>query len=156
MIRFREAARSDVPAVLALLQDDMLGQSREGSDMALYLAAFDRMQTEGGNTLIVGEAEDGSVVATYQLTFISGLSLRAARRAQIESVRVASRLRGRGIGEAMFADAKARAKAAGCSLMQLTMNASRTDTHRFYERLGFVASHTGFKLELDDVGSTSP
>lgn len=149
MIRFRLARREDVPAVLALLVDDVLGQSREDTDMAPYFAAFDRMQAEGGNTLIVGEDDEGTVQATYQLTFISGLSLRAARRAQIESVRVASHLRGQGIGEAMFHDAKARARDAGCALMQLTMNASRTDTHRFYERFGFVASHTGFKLPLD-------
>ena len=149
MIRFREATRADVPDVITLLQDDMLGQAREGDDTAPYLAAFDAMQEEGGNTLIVGEDDGGDIVATYQLTLISGLSLRAARRAQIESVRVAGRMRGHGIGEAMFADAKERARTAGCSLMQLTMNSTRTDTHRFYERLGFVASHTGFKLPLD-------
>ncbi|MEO3413702.1 GNAT family N-acetyltransferase [Roseovarius sp. CAU 1744] len=148
MIRFREADRADVTQVVALLRDDMLGRSREADDMSIYLTAFDGMQKEGGNRLIVGEDGDGAIVATYQITLISGLSLRAARRAQIESVRVASHLRGQGVGEAMFADAQARARAAGCSLMQLTMNASRTDTLRFYERLGFVASHTGFKLEL--------
>lgn len=149
MIRFRDATRADVPAVIALLVDDVLGQSREDTDPGRYLTAFDAMQSEGGNTLIVGEDQDGAIVATYQLTFISGLSLRAARRAQIESVRVASALRGRGIGEAMFADAEARARAAGCSLMQLTMNASRTDSHRFYKRLGFQPTHTGFKRVLD-------
>ncbi|MCB2137473.1 MAG: GNAT family N-acetyltransferase [Rhodobacteraceae bacterium] len=147
MIRFREATREDVPAVVALLTDDALGATREGDDIAGYLEAFDRMQTEGGNTLIVGE-EGGMIVATYQLTFISGLSLRASRRAQVESVRVATALRGQGIGEAMFADADARARAAGCRLMQLTMNASRKDARRFYERLGFTPSHIGFKREL--------
>ncbi len=149
MIRFREAGRGDISKVIDLLRDDVLGQSREEDDIAPYMAAFEAMRSEGGNRLIVGEDPEGLLVATYQITFISGLSLRAARRAQIESVRVASERRGQGIGEAMFADAKARARAAGCSLMQLTMNASRTDTHRFYERLGFAPSHTGFKLALD-------
>ena len=84
MIRFREADRADVPQVVALLRDDMLGQSREADDMSIYLTAFDGMQKEGGNRLIVGEDGDGAIVATYQITLISGLSLRAARRAQID------------------------------------------------------------------------
>ena len=108
MIRFREARREDVPAVVGLLADDALGAAREGTDSAPYLAAFDAMQAEAGNILIVGE-EAGRVVATYQITFISGLSLRASRRAQVESVRVAADLRGRGVGAAMMADAEARA-----------------------------------------------
>ncbi|MEQ8254917.1 MAG: GNAT family N-acetyltransferase [Roseovarius confluentis] len=149
MIRFREAGQADVAAVVALLTDDMLGQGREGAEPALYEAAFARMRNEGNNHLIVGEDEAGRIVATYQITFISGLSLRAARRAQVESVRVAGVKRGQGVGEAMFEDVKARARAAGCTLVQLTMNATRNDANRFYERIGFVASHTGFKLTLD-------
>lgn len=149
MIRFRPAARTDVPAIVALLSDDMLGAAREAADIVPYLAAYDRMQGEGDNHLIVGVDDTGAVAATYQITFISGLSLRAARRAQIESVRVARTHRGQGTGRAMFADAEARARAAGCTLMQLTMNTQRKDAHRFYESLGFVASHAGFKRALD-------
>lgn len=147
MIAFREATRADVPAVVALLADDRLGASREIAAEAAYLLAFDAMRVEGNNHLIVGELQ-GRIIATYQITFISGLSLAAARRAQIESVRVAAGQRGQGVGAAMFADAEARARAAGCRLMQLTMNAERTDARRFYERLGFTPSHTGFKREL--------
>ncbi|MFV0360757.1 GNAT family N-acetyltransferase [Tropicimonas sp.] len=144
---WRAARRGDVPAVAALLADDMLGQGRECPDPAPYLAAFDAMLAEGGNMLIVGELE-GRIVATYQLTLISGLSLKAARRAQVESVRVASDCRGRGLGTAMFADAEARARAAGCTLMQLTSNARRDRARAFYERLGFTPSHVGFKRPL--------
>ncbi|PKP74790.1 MAG: GNAT family N-acetyltransferase [Alphaproteobacteria bacterium HGW-Alphaproteobacteria-6] len=147
MIRFREATRADVPAVVALLADDTLGKAREGTDLAPYLAAFDAMQSEGANRLIVGE-EGGRIVATYQITLISGLSLRAARRAQVESVRVAADLRGRGAGAALMADAEARARAAGCRLMQLTSNRTRADAQRFYERLGFTPSHIGYKRDL--------
>lgn len=147
MIRFREATRADVPAVVALLADDALGAAREGADMAAYLAAFDAMQAEGGNALIVGE-EAGRIVATCQLTFISGLSLRAGRRAQVESVRVAADRRGSGIGAAMMAEVEARARAAGCRLIQLTSNATRDRARRFYERLGFTPSHIGFKRDL--------
>ncbi len=149
MIRFRPATRNDVAAVVALLADDMLGQGREARDLAPYMAAFDAMQSEGSNQLIVGEDAAGRVIATYQLTFISGLSLKAARRAQVESVRIASDRRGEGLGHKMFADIEARARAAGCRLIQLTMNTARSDSRRFYEGLGFEASHTGFKRYLD-------
>lgn len=144
---FREALREDVPAVVALLRDDFLGVAREGDEMAPYMAAFEAMAAEGGNLLIVGE-DAGRIVATYQITFIAGLSLSAARRAQIEGVRVAADRRGEGIGRAMFTDAEERARAAGCRLMQLTMNAARTESRKVYERLGFEASHIGFKKPL--------
>ena len=144
---WREATRLDVPAIVALLAADSLGQSREIADPAAYLAAFDAMQREGDNRLIVAEAE-GRVVACYQITFISGLSLQGTRRALVEAVRVSPGLRGQGIGAQMFADAEARARAAGCRIMQLTTNAARTDAHRFYDRLGFTASHVGFKKTL--------
>lgn len=148
-LTFREARRADVPAVVALLADDMLGATRERQDMAVYLAAFDAMMAEPGNRVYVGENAAGEILATYQLTLISGLSLAAARRAQVESVRVAASLRGQGAGHAMFADIEARARAAGCRLIQLTMNSARTDSRRFYESLGFAPSHTGFKRYLD-------
>jgi len=144
---FRLAEAGDVPAIVALLRDDALGQAREGLEIGDYIAAFEQMQTEGHNHLIVGE-RGGRIVATYQLTFIRGLSLRAARRAQIESVRVAGDMRGQQIGEAMMADAETRARAAGCTLMQLTMNATRTDSARFYQRVGFTPSHIGYKRDL--------
>ena len=133
--------------VVALLADDLLGKTREGADLAPYLAAFDAMQAEGANHLIVG-AGDTDIVACYQITFISGLSLSAARRAQIEGVRVASTHRGQGIGAALIRDAETRARAAGCTLLQFTTNKNRADAHRFYDRLGFTASHIGYKKSL--------
>lgn len=146
-VTFRVARRDDVPAVVALLSDDTLGRKRETDDPAPYLAAFDAMQAEGANHLIVGTT-GGEVVACYQITFISGLSLTAARRAQIEGVRVASQLRGQRVGEALIRDAEARARAAGCTLLQFTTNKSRADAHRFYDRLGFTPSHIGYKKSL--------
>ncbi|MCP3972642.1 MAG: GNAT family N-acetyltransferase [Rhodobacteraceae bacterium] len=147
-VRFRKATRADIPAILALLRDDVLGAARENRPPGDYLAAFDRMQQEAANWVILGQEDDGSIVATYQLTFVSGLSLGATRRAQIESVRVSGTRRGQRIGEAMIADAEARARDAGCTLLQLTMNAARDDARRFYERAGFTASHIGFKRDL--------
>ncbi|MDQ2089484.1 GNAT family N-acetyltransferase [Marimonas arenosa] len=148
-MKFRPALRDDVPAIVAMLADDMLGAKRELDGLDAYYAAFDAMQAEGNNRIYVGEDDRGAIAATYQLTFISGLSLAAARRAQVESVRVAGHLRGQGVGKEMFADIEARARTAGCRLIQLTMNAQRTDSHRFYEALGFEASHVGFKRYLD-------
>lgn len=157
MIHWRPGRRADVAAVVALLADDMLGATRETADPETYLAAFDAMAAEGGNQLIVGEAiagaatglAAGGIVATYQITFISGLSLGAARRAQIEAVRVSAAVRGHRVGAALVANAEARARAAGCTLIQLTSNAAREDALRFYERQGFTASHVGFKRYLD-------
>ncbi|MDT8328530.1 MAG: GNAT family N-acetyltransferase [Roseovarius sp.] len=148
-LSFRTGRREDVAAVVALLADDVLGQGREKDDLAIYLVAFDAMQAEGNNHLIVGVDADETVLATYQLTFIRGLSLGASRRAQVESVRIARPLRGQGLGHQMFADVETRARAAGCALVQLTMNQSRIESRRFYESLGFTASHFGFKRALD-------
>lgn len=144
---FRPARRDDVAAVVSLLADDPLGATREGGALGPYLAAFDAMQAEAGNTLVVAEI-DGRIVATYQITCISGLSLRATRRAQVEAVRVAPDMRSRGIGELLMADAETRARAAGCGLMQLTTNKTRPRAHAFYDGLGFTASHIGYKREL--------
>jgi len=144
---FRPARREDVPAVVALLADDVLGRTRETAKIETYLAAFDAMAREGANHLIVGE-HDGAVAACYQITFISGLSLSAARRAQIEGVRIAAGQRGKGAGAALIADAESRARAAGCTLLQLTSNATRDSARRFYEAQGFAASHVGFKKSL--------
>ena len=144
---FREAVVEDVPAIVALLADDVLGQGREQSEMSVYEAAFQRLTSDPNNTQIVGET-DGRVVACYQITLIPGLSLTATTRAQIEGVRVASHLRGRGYGKALVADAESRARASGATLLQLTMNHTRLDSHRFYEANGFTPSHVGFKKPL--------
>lgn len=144
---FRFGTRDDVVAVVAMLADDVLGRGRERGDLDLYVRAFDQMLAEGANHLIVGEL-NGLVVACYQITFISGLSLGGMRRAQIEGVRVAAEMRGNKLGEALIADAEARARQAGCSVLQFTTNKSRQDAHRFYDRLGFTPSHIGYKKAL--------
>ncbi len=146
-LSWRDAGVADIAAVLALLRDDTFGAGREDTDLARYLDAFRAIQGEQGNHLIVGQIGD-RIVATYQIAYISGLSLRATRRALLESVRVVADLRGQGIGAALLADAEARANAAGCSLMQLTSNSARSDARRFYEANGFTPSHTGFKKTI--------
>ena len=146
-VSFREARESDIPAIVELLSDDFLGQGRESHALEPYVAAFRDMAREPGNVQIVGEV-DGAVVATYQLTIISGVSLSAARRAQIEGIRVAGQMRGHGIGAALLEDAEARARAAGAVLMQFTTNKARDRAHDFYRRAGYDDTHLGFKKRL--------
>ena len=143
-MRFRDATRADVPAIVAMLADDSLGQGREGADLAPYLAAFDQIAANPAHQLIVAE-DAGRIIATCQLTILSGLSRQGARRALVEAVRVTADLRGRGIGAALMAECETRARAAGCGMIQLTTDRSRQDAHRFYERLGYQPSHIGMK-----------
>ncbi|MGO4129545.1 GNAT family N-acetyltransferase [Inquilinus sp. YAF38] len=143
----RTAEAADLPAILRLLADDPLGKNREAAVGAPYQAAFAAITADPNQELVVAEL-DGKVVGCFQLSFIPGLSRRGAWRAQIESVRIESALRGQGAGRAMMGWAIARARSRGCALVQLTTDKRRPDAHRFYARLGFVASHEGMKLEL--------
>ncbi len=147
-VTFREAVEGDLPAVVELLTDDALGKGREGGDLVRYREAFRTMARDGFNRLIVGQDETGRIVATYQLTILHGISLNAATRAQIEGVRVATDLRGGGIGAALLADAEARAKAGGATLLQFTTNRIRDRAHDFYRRAGYEDTHLGFKKSL--------
>ena len=149
-LSFRAAIRDDLPAIVRLLADDGLGRNRERPSEPphpAYEEAFDRMTAQPGNIYLLAETDDG-VIGCLQLTIIHGLSRVGMSRAQIEGVRVATSHRGMGIGEALFREAIARAREAGCGLVQLTTDKSRSDASRFYKRLGFVASHEGMKLEL--------
>lgn len=149
-LSFRRATEADLPAIVAMLADDGLGTGREDASLPLapaYLAAFAAIAADTNQFLAVAEL-DGAVVGTLQLSFIPGLSHKGAWRGQIESVRVASSQRGTGLGQRIFAWAIAECRARGCRLVQLTTDKSRDDAHRFYARLGFVASHEGFKLKL--------
>jgi len=143
----RRAVAEDVAAIVALLAEDALGAGREQPGDPAYLAAFGQIDSDPGQLLAVAEL-GGEVVGTLQLTFTTGLSRRGMTRATIEAVRVRADLRGGGYGARLFQWAVDEARARGCGLVQLTTDASRTDAHRFYERLGFVASHVGLKLAL--------
>jgi ribosomal protein S18 acetylase RimI-like enzyme len=151
-LSFRAATRADVPAIVQMLADDHLGRTRERLSDPLpdsYYAAFDALAGDPNNELIVA-TDDERVVATLQITFTPSLSHQGSWRATLESVRTASHLRGRGIGGALVAYAIERARLRGCRLMQLSTDKSRAEAKRFYERLGFRASHEGMKLSLQD------
>ncbi|GHJ13108.1 GNAT family N-acetyltransferase [Micromonospora sp. AKA38] len=145
---FREAVRADLPDVLALLADDVLGRTRDRPDVdAAYERAFADLAADSRNHLIVAD-DGGELVGCFQLTYIPGLGRHGAERALIESVRVRSDRRGRGLGRTMMRWAIDRARERGCALVQLTTDKRRADAHRFYRDLGFVASHEGMKLAL--------
>jgi ribosomal protein S18 acetylase RimI-like enzyme len=147
-VELRRAVLEDVPAIVGLLADDPLGRSREsGSDLRAYRDAFWAVDADRAQLLVVATV-GGQVVGTMQLSFIPGLAHRGALRAQVESVRVSAHHRSRGLGRAMLEWAIAEARHRGCALVQLTTHKTRTDAHRFYERLGFTASHEGLKLQL--------
>lgn len=143
----RPARRDDVPAIVAMLADDPLGAQREQPGDPAYLTAFDAIDADPRQLLVVAE-HDEEAVGTLQLTFIPGLSRKGATRAQIEAVRVRADIRGSGLGDRMIRWAVDTARERGCAMVQLTTDASRTDAHRFYERLGFQPSHVGMKLAL--------
>ena len=144
---FRRATVDDVRAIVELLAADQLGATRDGGDLEPYERAFEAIDADPAHLLVVAE-DGGEVVATMQLSFLPGLARRGALRAQIEGVRVRSDQRGSGLGSELMAWAIDESRRRDCALVQLTSDKRRTDAHRFYERLGFVSSHEGFKLSL--------
>ena len=144
----RRAVSRDVAAIVGLIAADQIGRDRDGGDLGPYMEAFAAIEADPAQLLVVVADEAGAVAATLQLSFIPGLARRGALRAQIEAVRVAQRLRGRGIGAALLQWAIDEAGRRRCGLVQLTSDKRRADAHRLYGRLGFTASHDGFKLRL--------
>ena len=149
-LTFRRATPADLPSIVAMLADDELGKLRENLSQPLnpgYLEAFKAIDADPHHRLLVAE-DAGRIVGTMQLTFLPGLPSRGAWRGLIEAVRIAGDRRGQGLGALMITHAIAECRAKGCAMVQLTTNKQRLDAHRFYERLGFVATHEGYKLAL--------
>jgi GNAT superfamily N-acetyltransferase len=146
---FRTATRSDLAAIIALLADEetVLDPSTIDVDEA-YAKAFEAIDADGRNEMMVLDEGDGTVLGCLQLTYIPGLGRHGAERALIEAVRIRADRRGAGLGRELLVRAIDRARGRGCTLVQLTSNKSRVEAHRFYGSLGFVRSHDGFKLPL--------
>lgn len=147
-MNFRKAYKEDLPMIVRLLADDALGSGRERYEEPLpeeYYQAFDAIEAQAGNQILLA-VEDNKIIGCLQLTIIPGLARKGIKRAQIEGVRIDKNFRGNGIGEALFKEAITIAKAEKCGLVQLTTDKQREDAHRFYEKLGFSASHEGMKL----------
>jgi GNAT superfamily N-acetyltransferase len=149
-IRFRLAKRADLPSIVRLLTDDDLGSQRERYEDPLpeaYYAAFEQIERDPNHELIVAERNE-EVIGTLHLMFLPSISYQGGLRTQIESVRVDKRFQSQGIGSAMMQWSLQRARQRGAHIVQLTTHKTREDAHRFYERLGFKASHLGMKLSL--------
>jgi ADP-ribose pyrophosphatase YjhB (NUDIX family)/ribosomal protein S18 acetylase RimI-like enzyme len=154
LVDLRRATAGDVGAIVTLIADDQLGATREDTgDLTAYRRAFAVIDADPAQLLVVLD-DGGTVVGTMQVSFIPGLSRGGAMRGQVEAVRVAASHRGQRLGERMLRWAVEESGRRGCALVQLTTDKSRTDAHRFYERLGFTASHEGFKMALEATTST--
>ena len=149
-LNFRRATEADVPAIIRMLADDTLGASREAlgaESLPRYLSAFREIDTDPNQFLLVVD-DGGEIVGTLQLSFIAGLSRGGMKRGLVEAVRVSSDRRGEKLGEAMITWAIEKCQHEQCGMVQLTTDKSRTDAHRFYDRLGFEPSHIGYKMML--------
>ncbi len=147
---FRQAGREDVPTVVAMLADDPLGAAREQFEDPLspsYYDAFQAISDDPNNELVVATLA-GEIIGFLQLTFIPGITYQGGWRALVEGVRVSKAYRSQGVGRHLFRWAIDRARERGCYLVQLTTDKSRDEALRFYERLGFAATHYGLKLKL--------
>ena len=157
-LAFRRASGADLAAIVGLLADDPLGSRRENYVLPLqraYEDAFAAIERDPNNELIVVDAAERQVIGVFQLTFIPYITYQGGWRALVEGVRVAAEYRSAGVGKQMFLWAIQRARDRRCRLVQLTSDKARPDAVRFYESLGFVASHEGMKLNLERAGAVS-
>ncbi len=149
-LAFRLATAADLLDIVTMLSDDTLGATREQLDTILsdrYLQAFESIVKDPNQALTIVEM-NGAIVATYQLTFIQYLTHQGGLRAQIEAVRTNSKYRGQGIGTKVFEHIIDCAKKRNCNMVQLTSDKRRPEAIKFYENMGFVATHEGMKLRL--------
>ena len=150
-LQYRQATEADIPVLIQMLSDDALGKLREDHSTPVnpcYLTALQHIQNDPNNELTVVESDE-EIVGMLQLTFIPYLTYKGSWRCLIEGVRIKKEFRGNGLGTLFFEWAIERAKQRKCHIVQLTSDKQRPDAIRFYERLGFTASHEGFKLKLD-------
>ncbi len=151
-LNYRQASKDDLPQIIQMLVDDQLGSGREDPSLPInqqYLDAFEIINADSNNELIVLESQDSAnkaIVGILQLTYIPYLTYKGSWRCLIEGVRIHQDYRGKGLGTQLFEWAIQRAKQKDCNIVQLTSNKTRTEAIRFYESLGFQASHEGFKL----------
>lgn len=150
-MKFRKAKENDILAIVEMISDDELGKKRENFQIPLpneYIKAFEKINSDENQELIVVENEDLEIIGTLQLSFIQYLTYRGGIRAQIEAVRIRKDKRGLGIGKIMFEWAINRAKEQNAHLLQLTTDKKRPKAIKFYLELGFKQSHEGMKMHF--------
>jgi len=150
-MKFRKAKLSDIPTIVQMIADDEHGKTRENFQKPLpneYLSAFENIDADQNQELIIVENEALEIIGTLQLSFIQYLTYQGGIRAQIEAVRIRKDKRGAGLGKLMFEWVIIRAKERNAHLLQLTTDKKRTNAIKFYEDMGFKATHEGMKLHL--------
>ncbi len=150
MIEFKKAEENHLEEIIDLLADDEIGSKRENNSRPIipsYIKSFNSITRDKQVDLIVGISSDG-VIAVAQQNYLTYLTYQGGKRALIEGVRVSQNYRGQGIGKLLFEHLIGLAKLKGCHLIQLTTDKKRPNAYKFYEGLGFIASHEGFKLHL--------
>jgi GNAT superfamily N-acetyltransferase len=150
-MNFRKATENDVSIIVEMIADDELGKTRENFQIPLlieYLKAFEKINSDENQELIVVEDDNSEIIGTLQLSFIQYLTYRGGIRAQIEAVRIRKDKRGLGIGKTMFEWAINSAKERNAHLLQLTTDKIRPKAIKFYEDLGFKATHEGMKMHF--------
>ncbi|MBT2622534.1 GNAT family N-acetyltransferase [Chryseobacterium sp. ISL-6] len=150
-LHLRKATLTDLMTIIEMLADDILGQSREEVSVPLderYVSAFKAIDQDPNQDLVVLVNDHDEVLGTLQLTYLQYLNHKGSKRALIESVRIHSSQRGKGLGQKMFQLAIERAKEKGATILQLASDKKRVEALRFYEKLGFTASHEGFKMKI--------
>ena len=151
---FRKTTKNDLPKIIEMLANDKLGQLREDFQDPLpakYYQAFENIDQDKNQELMVIENQNNEIIGTLQLSFIQYLTYQGGIRAQIEAVRIREDQRGKGIGEQLFLWAIKRSKERGAHLLQLTTDKKRPEAINFYKKLGFVASHEGMKLHFKNT-----
>ena len=149
---FRKATIEDIPAIVAMIADDKLGKTREDFQIPLpdkYYQAFENIDADTNQELIVVESENREIIGTLQLSFIQYLTYQGSIRAQIEAVRIRKDQRGTGLGTQLFEWAIERAKQRKAHVLQLTTDKKRPEAISFYKKLGFMVSHEGMKLHFN-------
>ena len=151
-MKIRKATENDILAIVQMIADDELGRKRENFQIPLpaeYIKAFEKINSDENQELVVVENEDLEIIGTLQLSFIQYLTYRGGIRAQIEAVRIRKDKRGLGIGKIMFEWAINRAQTRKAHLIQLTTDKKRPKAIKFYEELGFKKSHEGMKMHFN-------
>lgn len=152
-MKFRKADREDLPIIVEMLASDKLGAKRESFSEVLssvYYKAFERIDADKNQELIVIEDDYEQIIGSFQMSFIQYLTYKGGLRAQIEAVRIKETERGKGLGQEVFKWAINRAKEKGAHMVQLTTDNARPDAIKFYEKIGFKPSHVGMKMHLED------
>jgi GNAT superfamily N-acetyltransferase len=151
-MKIRPATQKDLPYIIEMIANDKLGQLREDFQTPLpqyYYDAFDLIDQDANQELVVMVNDLNEIIGTMQLTFVQYLTYKGGIRAQIEAVRVREDQRGKGTGKVLFKWAIKRSKQKGAHLLQLTTDKKRLEALNFYLKLGFKASHEGMKMHFE-------